>query len=586
MSLKKDPQTVQSRLDEMKPEKVEADRVETNPNQNEPRTARKETKSWDEPGSVKTKGQSETVESNSDSKSSAAREQVMLEFMDSMESEFGIPPQDLVVAMTQIPEGDQLKSPEASASQVIAQLKLPEDQEQKALALYVGMLSQLQQMQQQPAMKPAMFAATAASAAAAPVVMNSQQRKALLNDSLDRMNQKFFMQGAAQPPAVEKWIDSKTPENAQTLPADPLGTFPKDQVSIGQMAYKDQMASIDPQKGFLKSPFPVDQGSGIERPPLPEGMEQIDPNSQEGQQLLKSLVALGAAATALDQGLKADPQNAQALKAEQMMNGLNPSALPPLEGMANFGFGGMTDEEDLSGFGKESSPDQFFVHHNPAHAAHATRAEAANGDSFGAMVAGTAGAVGADKLNPAENEANIQALMKQAQYLIKKGGGESKIQAAPEGIGQIHMKVVVNEGKVNLEMSAESKEAKKLIESSIGELKSNLAQHRLGVEHVKVDVGNGFSSDNKNSEAQNQQRQMDMNQQQSKNQTRDFWSEYSQNGGFDRRGTFQESPGVRAYKAPSAGGPNVEALTPANSGSVGQKRYQGSGKGRGLNLVA
>ena len=77
-----------------------------------------------------------------------------------------------------------------------------------------------------------------------------------------------------------------------------------------------------------------------------------------------------------------------------------------------------------------------------------------------------------------------------------------------------------------------------------------------------------------------------MNQQQSKNQTRDFWSEYSQNGGFDRRGTFQESPGVRAYKAHSAGGPNVEALTPANSGSVGQKRYQGSGKGRGLNMVA
>lgn len=195
-SFRKDPAPVR-RDEDAKPK----DRMEVRSNKNEPtRTASKETRSSEEPRSVKEKSASEKPGKNSES-ASQNREQVMLEFMDSMESEFGIPPQRLVEAMTEIPESDQLNSPEDSASQVIAQLDLPEDQEQRALALYAGMLAQLQQAQQ-PQMKSQAAEATAAGAAVTmPAMMTSQQRRTALNNSLDQMNQMFFMK--QQPMAMQ-----------------------------------------------------------------------------------------------------------------------------------------------------------------------------------------------------------------------------------------------------------------------------------------------------------------------------------------------------------------------------------------------
>lgn len=558
-TLKKDPVSMQSRLDDIAPEKVDSDRIEVSSSTNEPRTTRNNNESWDEPGSVKAKGQSETVGKKSNS--SSDREKVMLEFMDSMESEFGILPQEMVEAMTQISESDQLQSPEASASQVIAQLELPQDQEQKALALYVGMLAQLQQTQQHPQGKLPVLSATAA-VGTAPVMLSSQQRRAMLNQSLEKMNQKFFMQGAeVQQP--------KTPL-AQKALVDPLADpFPQDKVSFGLNA-NEQSAVLQGQA-------------------LPDGMEAVDPNSSEGQQLLKSLAALGAAAAALDQGIKADPRTAQALQAEQAMNGVSPSSqeanVVSLEG---FEMAQETEDESMESFGSETTPDSFFTSQTQGPQApvrHADGATGAGNQSFSeVMAAGTAGgALAAGNDSPAENQANVQQLMKQAQYMIRKGGGEAKIQMAPEGIGQVHMKVVVNEGKVNLEMSAETKEAKKLIESSLNDLKTGLSQHRLTMDQVKVDVGNQASSDNRNSDAQNQQRQMDMRQDQGKDQTRQFWSEFHQSGGFDRRGGFHENSGIRAYGGNSR---QVGALTPTSGGAMEEKRFVGSGKGRGLNLVA
>ena len=206
-----------------------------------------------------------------------------------------------------------------------------------------------------------------------------------------------------------------------------------------------------------------------------------------------------------------------------------------------------------------------------------TRGEAALattsfGEALAASKANTAGA--------SEKQENVQQLMKQAQYIIKKGGGEAKITMNPEGLGEIHMKITVNDGKVNLEMSAQTKEAKKLIEGSLDELKSGLSQHKLSIEHVKVDVSNQTAGDS-NSESQKQQ-QMDMNRDQSKDHARQFWSEFNDNGGFDRRGTFFDNPAIRAY----SGTRQPDALTPSNAPRDEATRALGSGKGRGLNLVA
>jgi hypothetical protein len=93
-SLKKEPVTVQEKMDKMTPEKERVESNQVSSAKNEPRMARNEKRSWDEPGSVKEKSESEKV--GNANKSSPNREKVMLEFMDSMESEFGIPPNEIV----------------------------------------------------------------------------------------------------------------------------------------------------------------------------------------------------------------------------------------------------------------------------------------------------------------------------------------------------------------------------------------------------------------------------------------------------------------------------------------------------------
>ncbi len=583
-SMKADSNPVSRRTDrDVRDPQATQQRRTVDSGRNEPRTAQqtkpRETENWEEPGSVQEKGQSEKTAGNNGVESEN-RDQVMLEFMDSMESEFGIPPQRLVEAMTKIPTKDQLASPEDSASQVIAQLDLPDDQEQKALALYVGMLAQLK-MAQDPALSKAQMAtAAAATAVTAPVVLNSQQRRQALNQSLDQMNSKFFMQGPNSMKADSQTLQGMQSQFAQQqqMPMAP-DAMPKDQVSFGQQ----QAAQTEKLPPFLQNRADI-QKPGPQIEDLRQQMQSVDPNSKEGQALLKSLAALSASAAALDQGVKADPKNLQALKAEQMLGNASADVAPAgaavASGLAALGLSG-GDDDDSDDFGQDSSsPDQqMMMSQASSHQSAANRTEGTSPGQFGAMMAG-GGALGKEISN-ADNKANIQQLMNQAQYLIKKGGGEAKIQMAPEGIGQVHMKMTVLDGKVNLEMQAESKEAKKLIESSIGDLKTHLAHHQLTMDQLKVDVGNQTSTDARSQDS-NQQQQMDGRQNQSKQQTRDFWSEFSgQNGGFERRSGFNDSPGVRAY-----GGTKREApLTPTNSG-VAAKAYAGSGKGRGLNLVA
>jgi flagellar hook-length control protein FliK len=577
-SLPKDSVPVQRRADDRPPEKSSAGEMISS--KNEPGTAQQEKQNWDEPGSVQEKGQSEKVGNKTNSES-PNREQVMLEFMDSMESEFGIPPQRIVEAMTKIPKSEQLSSPEDSASQVIAQLNLPDDDEQKALALYLGMLAQLKMAQESPMPKAAMMAAGAATAATAPALVSAQEKRASLNHSLDQMNSKFFMQG---PNAMKPGSQAVTKFNSPVPEMPDLDTkpdiFPQDKVAFNPQSQSEKLPSFMRNPEVIQKPDP-----GLNE--MQQQMQNVDPNSKEGQALLKSLATLSASAAALNQGLKSDPKNMQALKAEQVLidpkaQGTATASAASAAGLAALGFNGGDDDSDDTSSGEHSSPDQQLMTSqltNP-HLSH-SQAQGVGGETqFGAMMA-AAGAGANHAVSANEKQANIQQLMNQAQYLIKKGGGEAKIQMAPEGIGQVHMKMTVLDGKVNLEMQAETKEAKKLIESSLGDLKTHLAHHQLAMDQVKVDVGNQTSSDAQSQDSK--QRQMDPRQEQSKDQTRQFWSEFNgSGGGFERRGGFTDSPGVRAY-----GGTRRESpLTPTNSGTAQARMLAGSGKGRGLDLVA
>jgi hypothetical protein len=125
-------------------------------------------------------------------KMAGRREKEMLKFMDSMESELGVPPEEILVAMSKLAPEDLKKSPEASAELIIRNLDLGKEDEAKALSLFAGMLvaTKAPEFFQKPEIAAA-TAATVVSSAAVPKVDN-------LIESLEQMNRKFFPQPAKE----------------------------------------------------------------------------------------------------------------------------------------------------------------------------------------------------------------------------------------------------------------------------------------------------------------------------------------------------------------------------------------------------
>lgn len=525
----------------------------------EPGIAQQKTSGREETQSVESKKNGEKVGKRSDA-SKPSKEQVMLEFMDSMESEFNIPPALIAEAMTNLSKEEQLGTPEETASQVIAQLNLPIEQEQKAYALYMGMLAQLKQLEQPIGMeKPAFILGAGASAAA---VISHKERKALLNESLDKMNQNFFMKKPVQE------IQTGLSEQSVTTSGYDLPNLNQEDSGMFDSGYGFGKAI----KESVQNPdVSVNPDLNLQNPDgklksLPDGMKPVDPESAEAKQLLQALTGLGMAAKALS-----TPVASSEVAMVPMVSG-----------------GALTEsgqsESQPQGGDFSGNEGMNFLSSTDVGQSHLSRsAEVSGSQKDFATALSSASANGIQ--NDSDSKVNMQQIMNQAQYMIKKGGGESKIQMSPEGMGQLYLKVVVNEGKVNLEMTAENKETKKLLESSLSELKAGLGQHKLSIDQIRVDVGGQASLDQRSTDSGQQQRQIEAKQEQAQNQqrdqARDFWSQFN-DGGNERRSQFFESPGIRAYGVSRKADP----LTPANSIQASEKRYSGSGKGRGLDLVA
>ncbi|MBK7960018.1 MAG: flagellar hook-length control protein FliK [Bdellovibrionales bacterium] len=172
-----------------------------------------------------------------------------------------------------------------------------------------------------------------------------------------------------------------------------------------------------------------------------------------------------------------------------------------------------------------------------------------------------------------DNEGNIKEIMNQAQYLIKNGGGEMKVKMSPEGLGELQLKVLVSDGKVNVQMVTETKEAKNAIESSLADLKNSLSAQRLSVEHVKIDVVAAANAENKADQG------MNSNPNGQRDSTKQFWNQFQESFGnrSQRDGLFDMSG--RGYVSKKEREPLQPITAPANARRT-------SGKGSGLNLVA
>ncbi len=170
------------------------------------------------------------------------------------------------------------------------------------------------------------------------------------------------------------------------------------------------------------------------------------------------------------------------------------------------------------------------------------------------------------KATPAEEAGNIREVINNAQVLARKGGGEMKVTLAPEGLGQVKMKVALQNGQVSVEMIADSNEAKKIIEKGLGDLKATLMSHNMKVDQIRVDTPADIS--NQMSE------QHDRAQRQFAQQ---FMEQFRQENNEFRRGFFDIST-ARRY-----GSQKEEAERHPVTASNNNRRANGS---RRLDLVA
>ncbi len=171
------------------------------------------------------------------------------------------------------------------------------------------------------------------------------------------------------------------------------------------------------------------------------------------------------------------------------------------------------------------------------------------------------------------HEQNVKEIMSQAKYLVTKGGGEMKVSMSPEGMGEIQLKVLLQDGKLNVEIQTQDKAVKKMIEDSLSELKSGLAAHRLSVEHVRIDTVNATNTEN------NAQAHTNLNQGGSEGKQREFWNQFQQNLG--------QQPNRSAYQSGSsaAGRANSSASNATEAPSSTLRTYGGT-KGASVNRVA
>lgn len=500
------------------------------------------------------------------------RETAMLQFMDSMESEFGITPARMLEAMADLDQEALARSPEDTASDVIANLDLPAEEEPQAMEMYLQFLQQWRDLRAANEVADPKTAKSVAGLMAGGAILQAGldvkqgtpavaagERRAILNQSLDRMNEKFFMRG----PLADAGVDStKTADTLSRLSELGFERVEPQLVTDPQMA-KD--ALIGKAQAFKQTENAEALLAVPEAPVVDAGA------TSELEGLLRQLNADPMGFRAEVAQAAATPKPAAEPKildisALQVPGFGSAAAIVKPEGLGNSSLGAETGDAEGESSGGGLADGRTDAQLLGADFAQMLRAEPG---SKAAVAAGT-GVAGAFALNDTEAKGNLEALKDQTQIIAAKGGGEARIKLNQEGLGEVQLKVLVHDGKVNVEMKTDNADAKKLLESSIADLKQSLSSHKLSVDNVKVDVGT--------SDAGQQQRQMDFQQDMGRQQARQMMEQFRQDSA-SRRDPFHEMSGIKAYGRKR---PELDPIAPAGNSAP---RVM-SGRGERMNLVA
>lgn len=415
-----------------------------------------------------------------------------LKFMKSMEEEFGISPEMLVQVMSN-------QQPVGAKNNFLKQLGLEGSDLKRAEFLYQNMLKEMAQENM------ANYLKSNNSEMNVEILSSQELRKRDLNQSIDRMSSAFFLNDVRAPygrPQQPLPLQNPTPINPMNESQQYQQMMAKSDVGTdGAFAIPTGMESVTPQQAGQLS------GLANQNQIKPQNANELSIKNNSDTDL-RALAAVAAAQT---------PATPSGNVQSQLGEGSDFSE-------QGADLADLTKGNETSKVQEDSFASTFSV-----------KSEAGPAKpelGLAALASPDAGA----KESP-EDAMNVRNLIQNAQVLMKKGGGEMKVQMHPEGMGQVDLKVGVKDGRVDVQILAETADAKRLLEKNIGDLKLNLTAQKLQVDNIKVDVSQNAEKN------LSQDQQGDLNRE----QARQFLGQFRDEREAMRSGVF-DLPRLRSYK--------------------------------------
>lgn len=470
-----------------------------------------------------------------------SREAAMSVFLERMQNELGVDPEQILQSFAQLDVSDLTAPPEQSLEKVIGQLNLPPAKAKQAEDMYAEMLALSATANMSEYLKAQNQTANMT------VLSPKQAAQKEMQKNIGAMSDSFF----AQKPMVQP----------QTL--DGLKKAQGSQ-AYGKMTDKDRMAALGVGAAAgagaaaalnAQDAAATEAGVGLEGFALPEGTAELSIEQQKS--ILAGLKEELAQLDAMVPQQAAGPE-AKAESAKSLTDSAATAAPAAGAGLAAMSVMGKGDSSNAAADKDSDSKDRFSqdqqVQLDPKN-----HQVSKGGQQF---------AVETPKAGKAESQNNIQDIISNAQFLAKKGGGEMKVKMSPEGMGDVTLKVIVEKGQVNVEMIASNSESKKLLERGIDELKANLVSHKLHIDQIKVG-----GSDEVSKQMQNQHQQDDGQ----RNFQQKFLQDFKDQNSAARRDIFDIGPARRP------GSQIADDQDRAAQFAAAKKRSNGS---RRLDLVA
>ncbi len=539
--------------------------------------------------------QSAQVQETPPQEPSAMQDKAVVEFMTEMETKFGVAPEQIVEAFSQLDEATLSGRPEDAMNQFLSALQIPPAQIADAQQLYMKMVIETGEALVNEQVSPGNNADVAFS-----VLSPKEMKLQKLRDSLDEMSTSFFPNKQLPNARLNMFADpmaNNVPmmngQNAEGISVEGMEAPVEGDVEAQTLAASANLEQKPSKNSQASSMFGLGAalgGAAAMAKGATESATQSADASSTASAMSSSLSQNSEASSALGDSSSNQSQdfsgNSSEAQAQQLLQNLEQS-LGGLGALAPASFAAASVAAAKSAYGSgNGSGDSRASETDVKIEADASSIGPANVSapthgSTAAKLTPEAMLLQMPQATPEENQQNINEVIRNAQVMLKKGGGEMNMQLRPEGLGSVNLKVMVQDGQVSVRMITENDGAKKILENGISDLKQQLAANKLHVDTMKIEAAGDSAMQKFEQSFQEGQREN------ARQQAHDFMSAFRD----DRQGFaqgFMDRPNMSGgYKQKDQKRrdlqPSDAAEVAAASSSKNGRRTDGA---RRLNLVA